>query len=415
MCIIAKGYKKDLRRTEVERCMETNPSGFFIAVLKQNPKDDVFVRTLERNPILKAYDAADADDMIVTHSRIPSRGGMEPNLQDVHGWCEDGVRFCHNMTFTCLDEVQRRDKCEHMTDSEYFFRRIFMPLFRSEGRTFTPLVDRIVRAVAGANNRLLFILPDNAVVTYGPFVEDHNVMFSNKSYLPAPTGAPAALCSARTTQPCLPFNFRELGAAGPDPDLVDAIRERCAPDALRLVVSSPAVYGARFAMAERWRLDLTSDRQWLNVLERSMEDALPELFSQKMLRNACEIVRNAAVASDDDIAAAAADFAGSACDFHDKLGEPEQILARIMARLRVAASSYGIFVDPYANSLSGLVHAFLPGPARKRRLPTKLTPARAFTTAGVKPEGLADRVNKMLRLARKLKSQQAKMAKGVVK
>lgn len=411
MCIIAKGLKKDLRRAEVERCMETNPAGFFIAVLKPSPEDDVFVRTLDRTRILAEYDRADPDDMIVTHSRIPSRGGLGANIPDVHGWCEEGVRFCHNMTFSCLDAVMKHEKCEHMTDSEYFFRRIFMPLYRIEGRRVTQLVDRIVRAVAGANNKLLFIFPDNTVVTYGPFTEDHGVLFSNESYKPAPPSAYAAFpapasgwwpsaadetpAGRRLVQPMLPAlpdSAVELEAA------IEEIVRTCPSGALRLVAASPAVFGARLAMADAAR-DSSGDAAWTAELESAIREELPEVFAKDILGEAAYILGGPAV-PDDDLVVAAADVAATMFDNHDGLGSPEVVVLKLLSRLKKTAAAAGIFIDPSASSASRLVEAFA-APSAFGRRPRRILAPAAFAAAGL-PAQSVRAASRVLRLARAL-------------
>lgn len=182
MCVIAKGARKDFRADEFRQCMKTNGYGFFVAVLRKEPARNTFVRTLNEEEAFKAYELAGPDDTVVLHARIPSRGGREKNLADVHGWVsEEGIRFCHNGTIVSLDEAQKADGCEKITDSEYFFRRIFLPLYRAEGNKWTELVDRIVKVLC-AGNRFLFIFPDNTVKTVGRFIEDHGCIFSNRSY-----------------------------------------------------------------------------------------------------------------------------------------------------------------------------------------------------------------------------------------
>lgn len=412
MCIIAKGLKKDLRRAEVERCMETNPTGFFIAVLKKNPKDDVFVRTLERAPILAEYDHADPDDMIVTHSRIPSRGGMDANLADVHGWCEDGVRFCHNRTFSCLDAVMKHEKCEHMTDSEYFFRNIFMPVYRAEGRRLTPLVDRVVRAVAGEGNRLLFIFPDNTVVTYGPFVEDHGVLFSNESYRPAPQPicrmapqplwrpTPAIPATCRPVQPLLPMDIPSDVASELEA-VAEEIARTCPSDALRLVAASPAVFGARLAMT-RAVCGSSDDAAWTAGLADAIRDELPEAFARTVLDEARAVFADGRALSDDDFVLASADVVASMFDNHAGLGSPSAVAARLLARLKATAASAGIFVDPFATTASRLVEAFA-APSGFGRRPRRILAPAAFAAAGF-PDQAVKAATRMLRLARSLKA-----------
>lgn len=409
MCIIAKGLKKDLRRAEIERCMETNPAGFFIAVLKKDPKNDVFIRTLERAPILAEYDHADPDDMIVTHSRIPSRGGMDANLADVHGWCEDGVRFCHNRTFSCLDAVMKHEKCEYMTDSEYFFRHIFMPVYRAEGRRLTPLVDRVVRAVAGEGNRLLFIFPDNTVVTYGPFVEDHGVLFSNESYRPAPQTlwrpAPEMIpASCRPVQPLLPMDLPSDVASELEA-VAEEIARTCPSEALRLVAASPAVFGARLAMAQVVRGG-SDDAAWAAGLADAIRSELPEAFGRTVLDEARAVFADGQALSDDDFVLASADVVASMFDSHAGIGSPSAVAARILARLKATAASSGIFVDPSAASASRLVEAFA-APSGFGRRPRRILAPAAFAAAGF-PDQAVRAATRMLRLARSLKAKGGK-------
>lgn len=194
MCVlIAAKRKKFVKRAEIVEAMRTNSSGFaMMAVRPDNSRDSI--RTLSDKELLDFFDnKVKDDDAIAFHARIPSRG--EKSLANVHGWMIEGVWTGHNMTISTLDEVMREDKWNG-TDSEYFFRNIFGPLYKSFGNDafkdgrFHPYIDRIIRCFMGSSNKFLFVLPDGTFVRYGTWVsepdrkENGEVAFwaSNSSY-----------------------------------------------------------------------------------------------------------------------------------------------------------------------------------------------------------------------------------------
>ena len=175
MCVIIHTKRKELlKKRELEEAMRSNSAGFFLAILKGDGTRRV-LRTLDAKSAEDFWDSAPNDAEMVMHFRIPSRG--DKNLENVHGWEEDGILFSHNMTLTVLDGVMRQDKWVN-TDSEYFFRMVFMPLYRAfgaaaykDGRLCEPL-DRVVRVVCGTSNRFCFVMPDNNALRYGDWVGD---------------------------------------------------------------------------------------------------------------------------------------------------------------------------------------------------------------------------------------------------
>lgn len=176
MCVILHGLKKKhMRRNEVIQGMKANNSGFFIAVINHEVSSRETLRTLDENELLKVFDAARDDDEIVIHARIPSRG--DRNLANVHGWESDGILFCHNMTLTTLDDMMKRAKWD-LTDSEFFFRKVFIPYYRGLGPDaykdgkFCSDLDNFVQHFVGYSNKFAFIMPDNKVVRYGNWVSE---------------------------------------------------------------------------------------------------------------------------------------------------------------------------------------------------------------------------------------------------
>ena len=217
MCIIAHTAKKQyMPRANVEQCMKSNSAGFFMAELRQDGTRRT-IRTMSQEDALKFFDECSPDNGFVLHARIPSCG--ETNLDNVHGWEQDGIIFMHNMTLRELDGMMREDGWKK-TDSEYFFRHIFMPLFNVFGKDayhdgkLNPYIDKLVRFFAGSTNRFLFIMPDNVVLKYGTsgWTKDFggNCEFSVQSYrIPSYT---------QTDQRPAPWNYGSAFACDYDDD-----------------------------------------------------------------------------------------------------------------------------------------------------------------------------------------------------
>ena len=166
--------RKDLlKEKELREAMKANPAGFFLAALYKDkdgsPKRDV-VRTMDEKEAVDFWKKQPDDREMVMHFRIPSRG--QKSLDNVHGWEEDGILFGHNLTLCDLDGMMKRVKWEG-TDSEFFFRKIFIPFYRGLGKDaykdgkFHPDLDNLVQFICGCRNRFMFIMPDNTVIRYG--------------------------------------------------------------------------------------------------------------------------------------------------------------------------------------------------------------------------------------------------------
>lgn len=175
MCVIcAAAKKRHMKREEVLEAIRRNSAGFFGFTVHDGVRKTV--RTLDDREFVRFFDEdVGDDDPWVMHARIPSRG--EKTLDNVHGWEEDGIIFCHNMTLTSIDGMMQDAKWEG-TDSEFFFRHVFMPFYRGCGEAayedgkFCQDLDNIVRHFCGTGNKFLFIMPDNRMVRYGTWVSE---------------------------------------------------------------------------------------------------------------------------------------------------------------------------------------------------------------------------------------------------
>lgn len=215
MCVIAAAAKKRyMKRAEVVQAMKANNAGFFGFTVHDGVRRTI--RTLDDKEFLKFFDeVVEDDDMWVMHARIPSRG--DRNVDNVHGWEQDGILFCHNMTLSQLDDMMKNAKWEG-TDSEFFFRHVFIPFYRGCGPDaykdgkFCGDLDNLVRHFCGHQNKFLFIMPDNTVVRYGDWVEEPGRKTED--------GGPGFVASNRSYQvyearwPACPVGFGAVGGYG---------------------------------------------------------------------------------------------------------------------------------------------------------------------------------------------------------
>lgn len=174
MCVICTAAKKrHMKRAEVLEAIKHNSAGFFGFTVHDGQRRTI--RTLDDKEFMEFFDSVGDDEPWVMHARIPSRG--EKSLENVHGWEEDGIIFCHNMTLSALDGMMKHAGWEK-TDSEFFFRHVFVPFYRGCGPDaykdgkFCPDLDNLVDHFCGYSNKFLFIMPDNSLVRYGSWTEE---------------------------------------------------------------------------------------------------------------------------------------------------------------------------------------------------------------------------------------------------
>ena len=176
MCVIIHGLrKKHLTQEEIVNAMKKNSSGFWMAHWAPDCKKKEgreTIRTLREDDALKFFNETPEDHVFVMHARIPSKGGV--SLDNVHGWEDHGILFAHNMTISSLSDLMSAEKWEG-TDSEYFFRKLFIPMHIGEHMQnpdlpeseMGPATKRLVSAICGTSNKFLFVMPNNTVIRAG--------------------------------------------------------------------------------------------------------------------------------------------------------------------------------------------------------------------------------------------------------
>lgn len=166
MCVIvfkSKGADFPSKKV-IEACMKENPHGY-AAAWNQDGRLMTF-RTMDARAMLARYDEIRRLDPAVTaivfHARIATHGSK--SLPNCHCWTDDAgtLAFAHNGV---LDNVGSRGD---MTDSETFFRDIFLPVRNACGMQ---LAMKVSSAVAG-NSKFAFIDASGRIMTIGKFSKD---------------------------------------------------------------------------------------------------------------------------------------------------------------------------------------------------------------------------------------------------
>lgn len=178
MCIIAiKEKGVDFPSFEsISNCSINNPDGFSM-MWNEGGFVKVF-KTLDMVKFLKYYkrfvQKHDKDEVaIVIHCRIKTHGTIR--LSNCHCWTaeNDIIGFAHNGVLG----IANRDD---LTDSETFFRDIFVPIFRIRHRFED--AEPAINAVIGGS-RFAFLTKDGVVHRFGKYFASDGVLFSNSTYL----------------------------------------------------------------------------------------------------------------------------------------------------------------------------------------------------------------------------------------
>jgi hypothetical protein len=174
MCIIVikeKGHSWPSSET-IKNCATNNPDGFSMA---WNDKGKLFTyQSLVMEDFLKKYESVKKLSMkktaCILHCRIKTHGSL--SVKNCHCWESDGIAFAHN---GILSMTARED----MTDSETFFRDIFIPVYRYGGWESG---ERAVTACIGSS-KFAFINGDGKIWSYGKYEIFEGLKFSNSSYI----------------------------------------------------------------------------------------------------------------------------------------------------------------------------------------------------------------------------------------
>ena len=162
-------------KSHIARAMETNPDGFGMAYYTKGDECVSVFRTLNASLFKKRYAEVCKRDpqktAVLIHARIKTHGTVK--LENVHCWCDkaSGLVFAHNGILS----IHNR---EDMTDSETFFRDIFLPVLFYGG---WEAAEKAINAVIGTS-KFAFFDSRGHIHTYGQYIEDKGVLYSNTSY-----------------------------------------------------------------------------------------------------------------------------------------------------------------------------------------------------------------------------------------
>ncbi len=189
MCIIVVKCKgADFPPKEViARCMENNAHGFSMA-WNDDGKVRTF-RTMNPSEMMSRYEAfiSTTDPRqtgLLFHARIATHGTKR--VENTHCFTHGELAFCHN---GILRNIQNRDD---LTDSETFFRDLFVPAMEGCGLEFAFKMSKAL--IADSNNKFAFLQGDGSITLVcggNGFLKEQfpglrgKIYFSNASYRPA--------------------------------------------------------------------------------------------------------------------------------------------------------------------------------------------------------------------------------------
>ena len=157
-----------------ENAMDNNPHGFSIALKRPGTSWRIF-KTMDRNAMLEWIQengVYNKSSTWIFHARIKTHG--EPSLKNCHCWHDKTTRtiFAHNGTLGITAEKGK-------TDSETFFRNIFVPIYRHEGMDAALKAARLVAQY----DKMAIIMPTekHQIALIGSWQKREGVYYSNLS------------------------------------------------------------------------------------------------------------------------------------------------------------------------------------------------------------------------------------------
>lgn len=175
MCIVIikeKGVKFPKFENVQESC-KRNPDGFSM-MWNENGIVKTY-KSMDREVFLNKYKkiaCKNPDNIaLVIHARIATHGSV--GIKNTHCWTDKrkSIGFAHN---GILSIKNRGD----MTDSETFFRDIFLPIYESKGINFAKLsADAVI-----GTSKFAFLNKDGEVFHLGIYTKDEGCLYSNTTY-----------------------------------------------------------------------------------------------------------------------------------------------------------------------------------------------------------------------------------------
>ena len=192
MCVIAIKHKgSDWIPVEaIIQCVKSNPHGFAIG---WNQEGRLYTfKTMDPKEAVRKYVELTGLDpretALVFHARVATHGSH--NIANCHMWDHQGrVAFAHNGV---LRNIPVKGD---MTDSETFFRNLFVPAWEALGWDYALEMSAAVANPSGS--KFAFITPDGEIRTVGEWVKYQftdkatgeplrgKAYFSNRSFMPA--------------------------------------------------------------------------------------------------------------------------------------------------------------------------------------------------------------------------------------
>lgn len=178
MCVICikEMGKKFPTKKNIQNCVDSNPDGFAM-MWNEDGKVKTY-KTLVKKDFMKFYERFIKEHdhkttSLVIHARIKTHGSLR--IENCHCWTalDDSIGFAHN---GILSITNRGD----LTDSETYFRDIFVPVFSGNSYNWD-VAEKTIDAIIGTS-KFAFLEGDGTIRHYGHYIKHNNNLYSNSSY-----------------------------------------------------------------------------------------------------------------------------------------------------------------------------------------------------------------------------------------
>lgn len=181
MCILIAKAKTARKPSldEIKNSANANPDGCGVAWVQNKQIHCAHRRTLDDN-FEKILQSIPDNAPAIYHFRIATHGTV--NERNCHPFVSDDGKtaFAHNGILSI-----QNDKEKDWTDSETAFRYLFLPILKTckiDSAGFTAAINTII-----GSSKFAFLQSNGTLTTFGNFINDGGLLFSNASYLPRPT------------------------------------------------------------------------------------------------------------------------------------------------------------------------------------------------------------------------------------
>ena len=175
ICIKEMGQKFPTKKS-IQNCANSNPDGF--AMMWNEDGIVKTYKTLDKRDFMKYYERFIKHHdhkvtALVIHARIKTHGSLR--IENCHCWTalDNSIGFAHN---GILSIANRAD----LTDSETYFRDIFVPVFEGSCRNWE-MAERTIDAII-STSKFAFLEGDGTIRHYGHYIKHQGNLYSNSSY-----------------------------------------------------------------------------------------------------------------------------------------------------------------------------------------------------------------------------------------